>query len=291
MSNGNNNVNISSGNTLYNGRISKYKGIKLDGGVSFYVRPLTIKDCSAMEDLSVCIYDNLKEGQECFIHQHDRSYYRDVLSKEDSNITYIGAFVGRQLVAMSFVRMIDNEKELQEELPNHKMNFFSEDRRENLGNIKVAAFGSDSVHPKYRGNQLNTVMVGCRMDLAKQMGATDWVSIIDRKNVWNMSPYFSHGFAMFGAGVDPADNGQIALLHRPVREKVLISERAEKSHFNNTNTIDEMLYRNRIGVGFNKGTQEILFAQTDYYASLRKTRNNTNTISMMTRKRENVAGI
>lgn len=291
MNNGNSNGNTLNGSTLYNGRISKYKGIKLDGGVSFYVRPLTIKDSSAMEDLSVCIYDNLKEGQECFIHQHDRSYYRNVLSSEDSNVTYIGAFVGRQLVAMSFVRMIDNEQELQEELPNHKMNFFSEDRRENFGDIKVAAFGSDSVHPKYRGNQLNTIMVGCRMELAKQMGATDWVSIIDRKNVWNMSPYFSHGFAMFGAGVDPADNGKIALLHRPVREKVSIGERVEKSHFNNMNTIDEMLYRNKVGVGFNKATQEILFAQTDYYANLRKNRNNTNIIGIITRKRTNAARV
>lgn len=280
MENSFNMFNSATGNNLYSGKISKYKGEMLEGGISFYVRPLGVKDCCAMEDLSVCIYDNLKEGQECFIHKHDRNYYRDILSDEEAKVNYLGVFVGRHLVAMSFVRMIDNEKELQEELPNHKMNFFSQERKSEFGDVKIAAFGSDSVHPKYRGNQLNTVMVECRMNVSKQMGATDWVSIIDRKNVWNMSPYFSKGFSMFAAGVDPIDSGSIALLHRPVMERVTLGREFEKIHYENMNTIDKILYMNKVGVGYNKKTQEILFAPTDYYSNLRKQPNNMKEMTM-----------
>ena len=58
---------------------------------------------------------------------------------------------------------------------------------------RVASFGADSVLPEYRGNALNSVMVNYRLKLAEQMGCTDCTSIVDRKNKWNMAPYFLGG--------------------------------------------------------------------------------------------------
>ncbi|MDD4555877.1 MAG: hypothetical protein PHE89_00925 [Alphaproteobacteria bacterium] len=270
------------------GQISKYKGRSLSKKLSFYLRPLTMKDCSAMEDLSMCIYDNLKEGQECFIHKHDRKYYREIMTQENSDTKFVGVFIGHQLIAMSNFKMVETYASLQEEFPNHKLNIFSKDRR--LGEVKVAVLGSDSVHPKFRGNHLNKTMIDYRQKLAGHLGATDVVSIIDRKNVWNMTPYFENEFNMFSSGIDPADNGKIALMHRPLRDNVVRAEgEVETSHFENFNQIDKMFYMNRIGVGYDKESKKIMFARTDYYDKMSARNNNVNL--MLMRNTRNGAGL
>lgn len=264
---------LSNGYPVYQGRIFKYKGNLLDKGRSFYIKPLTVKDCAAMEDLSVCIYENLKEGQECFIHKHDRDYYRNILADENSDVKYVGVFAGRELIAMSYFRIAGNDADLKQEMPGHKLDIFSAKR--DVKDIKVAAFGSDSVHPDYRGNSLNKIMIEYRMNFSEKLGATDWVSIIDRKNVWNMNPYFGNGFNMFASSIDPADNGEIALMHKPVKEKVEYKDNNfEFMHFANQNTIDKMFYMKRIGIDYDAKMQKIVFAKTDYYANLKKNRGN-----------------
>ncbi|MDR1693860.1 MAG: hypothetical protein LBR70_01510 [Lactobacillaceae bacterium] len=292
MNNEINRYNFTNGSPVYSGRLSKFNGEKLDKSKSFFIRPLTIKDCSAMEDLSVCIYENLREGQECFIHKHDREYYRDIFQGDDTdNVKFIGVFVGKHLVAMSYFRIIDNDNDLQPELPNHKLDIFSADR--GVGEVVVAAFGSDSVHPDYRGNRLNTVMVDYRANYAKMLGATDFVSIIDRKNVWNMNPYFDNGFNMFASSVDPADNGKIALMHKPAVDKVVHNDNElEKMNYENLNTIDKMFYMKRIGVAYDKETSSIIFAKTSYYSDMKKHNkgSNNNMVMMMARGRRDAAG-
>lgn len=270
MSNDINMYSFSNGSPVYSGKISKHNGKSLEKPRSFFIRPLNIKDCSQMEDLSVRIYENLKEGQECFIHKHDREYYRDLLqSDENENVKYVGAFIGKQLVAMSYFRLIDNDKDLQSELPSHRLDLFSENR--NLGEVNIAAFGSDSVHPDYRGNRLNTLMVEYRMQFAKMLGATDYVSIIDRNNVWNMNPYFANGFNMFSSSIDPADNGKIALMHRPAEGNVVLNDNEQEyMNYQKFSTIDKMFYMKRIGVAYDKESDSIVFAKTDYYSDLKK---------------------
>lgn len=284
-----NRYSFSNGSPVYSGKLSKYKGKTLDKPRSFFIRPLTIKDCAAMGDLSTCIYDNLEAGQECFIHKHDKSYYRDLFKNGNSeNVKYVGVFVGRELVAMSYFRMIDNDKDLQSELPNHRLNIFSSDR--GVGNVVVAAFGSDSVHPKYRGNRLNTLMVEYRTSYAEMLGATDFVSIIDRKNVWNMNPYFHNNFNMFASSIDPADNGKIALMHRPAKEEIFYNDNNdERANFANFNTIDKMLHMKRIGIAYEKETSSIVFAKTDYYADMRASQTRNISMAYMIRGRKNAA--
>ena len=271
------------------GRISKYKGEKLSKNLSFFMRPLTLKDCSQMEDLSVCIYDNLKEGQECFIHRHDRKYYREIMGETNSDTQFVGVFIGHQLIAMSNFKMVQNYTALQEEFPNHNLNIFSKERK--LGQVKVAVLGSDSVHPKFRGNNLNKIMVQYRKALAEHLGATDTVSIIDRSNIWNMRPYFENGFNMFGASIDPADNGKIALLHRPMKENIQIQKGDEETaHFQNFNQIDKMFYMKRIGIGYDDENQRIIFAKTNYYDNMKNLENDNSKILMM-RNMRNVASL
>ncbi len=274
------------------GRISKYKGEKLSKKYGFHIRPLNQKDCSQMEDLSVCIYDNLKEGQECFIHKHDRKYYREIMEQKESDTRFVGVFIGHHLIAMSNIKMTESYSDLQEEFPNHKLQLFSPERK--LEQTKVAVLGSDSVHPDFRGNHLNKVMVEYRQKLSQLLGATDVVSIIDRSNVWNMKPYFDNGFHMFGASVDPADNGKIALLHKPLSEKVEVEENSvETAHFENFNQIDRMFYMKRIGVGYDSENKRIIFARTDYYDNMKNLKNPeiSNSKLLMMRNAKNVASL
>lgn len=281
-------IYLENGSVVYHGEISKSKGEFLEKKRSFHIRPLTEKNCSAMEDLSVCIYDNLEKGQECFIHRHDRKYYKEIFANPDCDVKFVGVFLGRELIAMSNLKLVDTYENLQEEFPNHKLKIFSKDR--NIDEVKVAVLGSDSVHPKYRGNSLNQTMIEYRIEHAQQHGATDVVSIIDRKNVWNMTPYFENGFHMFGSSVDPADDGKIALMHRPLKETVEKVSEPHKAHFENFSQIDKMFHMKRVGVGYDKEQQRIVFAQTDYYDNLKKMDSqNSQKINFIARKYVNAS--
>ena len=45
----------------------------------YHLRKLSVRDIPAMVELSSCIYHSLEKGQECFIHQHDRTYYEQMM--------------------------------------------------------------------------------------------------------------------------------------------------------------------------------------------------------------------
>ena len=141
------------GEMVWQGNINKVNGHKLEKPVHYYVRPLNIKDAEAMGKLSETIYANLGEGQECFIHKHSKEYYNDVFKNE--NIRYVGAFVGKELVGMSYIKICENQNDLQDEIPNCEYDFFN---RRQSQDTRVATFGADSVHPAYRGNAINTAM-------------------------------------------------------------------------------------------------------------------------------------
>lgn len=249
------------GETLFStGSIRKFKSEKLEKPMHFYIRPLKREDSHAMADLSFCIYENLREGQECFIHKHDKKYYQTVF--DDANIQYVGAFIGKSLIGMGRICLIETEAELAAELPGHNLDF--KDR-------KIAAFGDESVHPDFRGNNLNTHMVDYRMDLAKSLGVDDCVSIIDRKNVWNMSPFFSNGFSMFGSAIDPADNGKISLMHRALDRPVEINaNNFEIMRFDELGQVDRILNSGKVGVKYMPESQSLVFVETSHYKNMRR---------------------
>lgn len=249
------------GEMVWQGNIDKVDGIKLDKPVHYYIRPLNINDADAMGRLSETIYANLGEGQECFIHKHSKEYYNSVFKGQ--NIRYVGAFVGKELVGMSYIKICENNNELQDELPNCEYDFFS--RRNKTS--RIATFGADSVHPSYRGNAINTAMINYRMEQAMLLDCTDCASIVDRNNRWNMTPYFACRFNLFQTAIDPSDGGKISLLHKPIDKTSVLSKVKTRIRlpFDRFELIDAMIERGFIGVEFDRKTAEITFAHSSYY--------------------------
>lgn len=246
---------------VWTGELSKIDGVHLDKPVHFHIRPLNVDNASQMGELSEAIYNNLKEGEECFIHKHSKEYYYDVF--QNPNIHYIGVFVGSHLVGMSYLKECHNEEELQEELPNSNYNFFQNTTKE----VKVASFGADSVLPSYRGNSLNAIMIDYRMSLAKELGCTDCTSIVDRNNRWNMTPYFANRFNLFSTAIDPTDNGKISLLHKPMSKDTVLSNIKTRITipYNRFELIDDLIKKGFIGVEFDKKEANVTFAHSNYY--------------------------
>lgn len=249
---------------IWTGELFKVNGTYQETPVRFYIRPLNVNDAEAMGDFSKTIYENLRAGEECFIHKHTKEYYHQIF--ENPQVHYFGAFVGSKLVGMSYITICENEAQLREELPNAQYNFFANER--NDGKTKIASMGADSVLPEFRGNKLNTIMIDYRLEQAKKYACTDCTSIVDRNNKWNMVPYFSCKFNLFETTIDPSDNGKISLLHRPIEnEEVLTNSKSRLSlPYNRLDLIDKMIERGYIGIDFNKETATVLFAKSPYYA-------------------------
>lgn len=251
------------GEMVWQGVLSKVNGVRLDKPIRYYIRPLNVNDAKAMGALSENIYNNLREGEECFIHQHSKDYYYEVFQNQKLN--YIGVFVGSQLVGMSYLRICDNKEELQDELPNAEYDFFNANR--NFGESRVASFGADSVLPAYRGNALNTVMIEYRMEKARLMGCTDCASIVDRSNLWNMTPYFACRFNLFQTTIDPSDGGKISLLHKPIEQETVLScfKTRVAVPYDRFELIDNLIKKGFIGVEFDRAKREVAFAHSSYY--------------------------
>lgn len=52
---------------VWKGRLSKINGVLQKNAPMFIIRPLNKNDAEAMENLSATIYQNLGDGEECFI--------------------------------------------------------------------------------------------------------------------------------------------------------------------------------------------------------------------------------
>lgn len=260
------------GQTVWTGSFNKVKGSIQENPITFYVRPLSINDAEAMGNFSKTIYENLRAGEECFIHKHTKEYFHQIF--QDSNICYIGVFAGKNLIGMSYIKICKNDAELQNELPNSNYDFFNSDR--NKGKTVVASFGGDSVLPEYRGNNLNTIMINYRIEEARRQGCTDCTSIVDRNNKWNMRPYFNCWFNLFETAIDPSDGGKISLLHKPIKnETVLSCFKARVSlPYDRLELIDKIIQKGFIGIEFNAKTAEVTFAHSSYYNQRNVTNNN-----------------
>lgn len=261
------------GEEVWQGSLRKICGEYVAKPVHFILRPLNPDDVEAMGLLSEKIYENLRQGEECFIHKHAKEYYYDVF--RNPNIKYSGVFVGSKLIGMSYLKICENAGQLQDELPDAKYDFFRTGR--NNGKNLIASFGSDSVLPEYRGNSLNAVMVSYRLKQAERMNCTDCTSIVDRKNRWNMAPYFSCRFNLFATAVDPSDGGKISLLHKPVGKETVLSCFPPRISlpFERLEQIDRMLSKGFIGVSFDKEKGEVVFAHSSYYTDRRENINSS----------------
>ena len=243
------------GQVVWRGRLAKVGGVQQKENPHFIIRPLNKNDAKAMGALSETIYDNLATDEECFIHKHNQEYYNNIF--EDDAVRYIGVFAGSKLVGMSYIRLCNDENSLASELPNSPTNFFD---RESF--VLAAALGADSVHPDYRGNHLNQIMIACRLEYARELGCSGAFSIIDRNNRWNMPPYFNNGFHMFATTIDPSDGGKIALMHHNMKKDRNELSGSIEIPFNRFELIDKLLDKGYIGGSFNKDTGFIKFVPT-----------------------------
>jgi len=250
------------GQSVWTGYLTKVNGLKATP-VAFRIRPLNINDAEAMGNLSKTIYENLRIGEECFIHKHTKEYYYQIFQNPD--VHYIGVFAGQNLIGMSYITICRNNEELQEELPNSDYDFFNPKR--NNGKTKIASFGADSVLPAYRGNGLNTIMINYRIEEAHRLSCTDCTSIVDRNNRWNMLPYFACRFNLFSTAIDPSDGGKISLLHKPIEKETVLSciKTRVSLPYNRLDLIDSMIEKGFIGIEFNKETADVIFAHSTYY--------------------------
>lgn len=254
---------ILNGSRVWRGHLTKIGGQRLDSPAPFFIRPLNHNDAAAMGKLSNDIYRHLNPGEECFIHQHTPAYYHQVFANPD--ISYIGIFRGEQLIAMSNLTLCRTPRDFAAEIPASPVNFF--DRPGTL----IAAFGADCVKPEYRGNSLNLIMTTCRLDLAREKGCTDAASIIDRRNHWNMPPYFSNGFNMFATGIDPADGGKIALMHHDLHQpRPAQSQPGINIPYNRFDIIDRLLEKGYIGWEYNRQSAGITFTFSPEYQKRRQ---------------------
>ncbi len=241
---------------VWRGKLIKYKGVRPTQPISFTIRQLTRKDADAMSILSSEIYQNLKQNEECFIHRHDATYYKNVFDNPD--MQYIGIFIGSKLIGMSYLRVCRTQNSVAEELPNSPVNFFTKQT------AKIAALGADCVLPDFRGNNLNKIMISCRIELAYQMQCTDAVSIVDRNNHWNMPPYFNNGFYMYATSIDPIDNGEIALMHHAITQtRNTRRPFGIKVPYQCFDKIDIMLKKGFIGSEYDRESACVLFVPAD----------------------------
>ena len=254
---------IMNGAMVWVGELSKVKGGVLEKPLHYRIRPLNIKDAEAMSSFSRKIYENLGSGEECFIHKHDADYYHQIF--QNPQVRYIGAFIGKHLIAMSYLTICENKAELEAELPNSSYDFFAKGR--NKKNICIASFGADSVLPEYRGNGLNKIMIDYRLAEAKNLGCTDCTCIVDRNNRWNMPPYFSSRFNLYATAIDPSDGGKISLLHKPMEKDTILSSVKTRVSlpYNRLDLIDRRLDKGFVGIEFNREDASITFAPSPYY--------------------------
>jgi hypothetical protein len=249
---------------VWQGKLKRIKGIHQEKPVCFYVRPLNLSDAEAMGNLSAEIYRNLRSGEECFIHKHNKEYYHKIFQNRDTH--YVGIFVGKNLIGMSYLKICENTEALQAELPNTPYNFFHHGRNNNEN--LVGSLGADSVLPAYRGNALNSVMIDYRIALAREIGCTDCTSIVDRNNKWNMMPYFGSGFNLFATSVDPEDGGKISLLHKSIEDQAILSSHKVRIAlpFDRLDMIDGLIKHGFVGISFDKADGQMTFAHSDYYS-------------------------
>ena len=238
---------------VWAGELNKKDGCETKQTMPFILRSLSCYDIQKMAQLSDAIYAGLKPEEACYIHRHDLSYYEEALKQAD--VHYIGVFVGKELVAMSSLTLCRDRKTFNQEIPGCQYDVFHK------GSYVVAALGGDCVLPAFRGNKLNQIMIDFRVERARKEGCTHAFSIVDRHNHWNMTPYFSNGFTMFSSAIDPSDNGQIALMQRPLRTNVWYGKSKLTASCCDFDRIDVLLNNGYVGHAYDSQTNQISFVR------------------------------
>ncbi len=230
-------------NPLFEGTLSKKNEKPLHSHSPFCIRFLNKADANDMFHLSLEIYKNLGPDEQKFLHKHESvDFYKNVFS--NPNIAYIGIFHQNRLIGLSYLKVCKNALEVAKEIPEACLKMPK--------NQSVAILGGDCVLPTFRGNKLNQLMVQIRKNIARKLNIPYAVSIIDRNNHRNLSPYFLNNFQLTAAGIDPSDDGSIYVMQASLMpQKVISHQKGAFVRIHSLDEIEQLLSQGYQGIHFN----------------------------------------
>lgn len=240
---------MSADSVLLNARLQK-------NNQPYIIRRLGEKDIFDVTGLHQVILDNLRPGQECFIHRKKASDFMRIL--EDPSHLFIGAFCNNELIGYASANFI-NRDNAEDVLPN-----FALDYEPN----QIAVLEQASVNPSYRGNNLASIMNALRQKIAYQEYSRRYaVTMVDIKNFYSYRNGFRNGMCITQAAVDPADGGHVVYMAKEIgRETVFnISHIPQELSYSemdidNVNTLVEQGY---VARGYDDVRQKVLFNKTN----------------------------
>lgn len=232
--------------------------------------PYTIKHIQPEEvfevhNLHKIILENLKPGQECFIHHKKASDFLQIV--ENPNQLFIGAFVGDKLVGYSTANFV-NDDNINEVLPNFALDYDPN---------KIAVLEQASVNPEYRGNNLASIMNSVRQKVAYQnYGKKYAVTMVDIKNFYSYRNGFRNGMCITQATVDPDDGGHVIYMAKEIGKETNFQTMQipqELSYLEmDIDNVSRLISEGYVARGYDDSRQKVMFNKTSDFKY--KSRNN-----------------
>lgn len=225
-------------------------------GRPYIIRRLGERDIFAITGLHKIILDNLRPGQECFIHRKKASDFMRILENPDQ--LFIGAFCGDELIGYALANFI-NRDNVEEVLPDFALDYEAD---------KIAVLEQASVNPAYRGNNLASAMNALRQKIAYQEYNRRYaVIMVDIKNFYSYRNGFRNGMCITQAAVDPADGGHVVYMAKEIGREA----RFDISHIPQELSYAEMdiakvnglIEQGYVARGYDDVRQKVLFGKTN----------------------------
>lgn len=222
----------------------------------YQIRHLQENDILAITTLHKIILDNLKPGQECFIHKKSSDDFRKMI--QNPQHLFIGAFCGENLIAYASANFV-NQRTIDNVLPNFALDYEAD---------KIAVLEQASVNPAYRGNNLASIMNALRQKIAYQEhGRRYAVTMVDIKNFYSYRNGFRNGMCITQAAIDPDDGGHIIYMSKEIGKET----RFNISHIPQELSYEEMdidnvsalIEQGYVARGYDDSRRKVIFNKTN----------------------------
>lgn len=223
---------------------------------SYIIRHIRPEDVFDVYNLHKVILQNLKPGQECFIHHKKASDFRRMV--DNSNQLFIGAFVDKKLVAYASANYV-NHSNINEVLPNFDLDYEPN---------RIAVLEQASVSPEYRGNNLASIMNSVRQKVSYQTyGKKYAVTMVDIKNFYSYRNGFRNGMCITQATTDPDDGGHVIYMAKEIGKEPnfnIIQLPKELSYEEmDIGNVGALIEQGYVARGYDDCRQKVLFAKTN----------------------------
>ncbi len=234
----------------------------LNDGNEIIFRRLEEQDVYAMYQLHLRTLDNLKKGQECFLHRKTFNDFMRMVNNPD--MQFIGGFVGDRLACQSAVKYI-NHQNRDANLPDINLG---------VGSDRIALFEQVAVDDEFRGNKLGTKMVQMRENIARRDGKDCAVTMVDLKNYFSYRSHLRDGFNIMQAAIDPEDSGKIIYVYKDLHKNIEFGNAIEERLDAEKLTIEQVNNWGKLGYFVNgfeiddKEKTQLTLAKTNYFINL-----------------------